>query len=318
MAHEEDTIEQERASWTPSPGLAVAVPDPVQPPALPPHRERMTDKDPVAMKHAVRTVYTLFYFSVAASIWAIAAYFLFPIESGAIVDIRNNNTFVGLGIGLALLAIGIAAIHWAKAIMSNKEYTEARHPTRGRDSTRAAAIKAFADANEESGFGRRAMVRNSLIAAVVASVAPAIVLFRGLAPQSSAANPIAGDPVALLSHTMWEQGMRLAHDPEGGPIRAADITLGSAVHVIPEPLAELSHEEGSQSTPDPHGYRCRGVRELRRRAQGVSERMVGGRQATGEGARSGQVDHRAGDIGDPQAVQRHSLRRSPDMHVQPP
>lgn len=244
MAHEDDALEHERASWKPSPGLAVAVSDPVQPPALPPHRERMTDKDPVAMKHAVRTVYTLFYLSVAGSIWAIAAYFLFPIESGAIADIRNNNTFIGLGIALALLAIGIAAIHWSKAIMSDKEFTEPRHATRGRDSTREAAIQAFREANEESGFGRRVMIRNSLIAAVVASLAPAIVLFRGLAPQSSAANPIAGDPVALLSHTMWEEGMRLAHDPSGELIRAADITLGSAVHVIPEPLAGLSHHDG--------------------------------------------------------------------------
>ena len=105
MAHEDDPLEHERASWKPSPGLAVAVSDPVRPPVLAPHRERMTDKDPVAMKHAVRTVYTLFYLSAAASIWAIAAYMLFPIESGAIVDIRNNNLFIGLGIALALLAI---------------------------------------------------------------------------------------------------------------------------------------------------------------------------------------------------------------------
>ncbi|MDT0184150.1 Rieske 2Fe-2S domain-containing protein [Microbacterium sp. ARD31] len=244
MAHEEDALVHERDSWKPSSGLAVAVSDPLRAPGLPPHRERMTDKDPAAMKRAVRTVYTLFYLSVAASIWAIAAYVLFPIESGLIVDIRANNLFIGLGIGLALLAIGIAAIHWTKAIMSDKEHIEPRHATRGRDATRAAAVQAFADANEESGFGRRAMIRNSLIAAVVASVAPGIVLFRGLAPHSSAANPIAGDPVALLQHTMWEEGMRLAHDPTGKPIRAADLTLGSAVHVIPEPLAELSHEDG--------------------------------------------------------------------------
>ena len=58
----------------------------------------MTDKDPAAMTRAVRTVYTLFYLSVAASIWAIAAYFLFPIEDGSIISIRDNNLFIGLGI----------------------------------------------------------------------------------------------------------------------------------------------------------------------------------------------------------------------------
>jgi ubiquinol-cytochrome c reductase iron-sulfur subunit len=244
MAHEDDPLEHERASWKPSPGLAVAVPDPVRNPGLPPHRARMTDQDPASMKRAVRGVYTLFYLSIAGSIWAIAAYMLFPIESGRIVDIRNNNLFIGLGIAFALLAIGIAAIHWSKAVVSDKEFVEPRHATRGRDSTREAAIKAFADANEESGFGRRVMVRNSMIAALVASVVPGVVLFRGLAPFSSPENPNAGDPVYLLQHTMWEEGMRLAHDPSGEPIRAADLTLGSAVHVIPEALAEVSHSDG--------------------------------------------------------------------------
>ncbi|NYE20617.1 ubiquinol-cytochrome c reductase iron-sulfur subunit [Microbacterium immunditiarum] len=244
MAHEEDPLEHERASWKPSPGLAVAVSDPVKTPDLPPHRARMTDKDPVAMKRAVRTIYTLFYLSVAASVFSVAAYIIFPIESGRIADIRYNNLFVGLGIALALLALGIGAIHWSKAVMSDKEFIEPRHATRGRDSTRESAVKAFADANEESGFGRRAMIRNSLFAALIASVVPGIALFRGLAPQNSPTNAIAGDPVALLSHTMWEEGMRLARDPEGTPIRAADVTLGSAMHVIPENLAEMGHDEG--------------------------------------------------------------------------
>ena len=237
MAHEDDPLEHERASWQPSPGLAVEVRDPVQNPGLPPHRERMTDQDPAAMKRAVRTVYTLFYLSVAFSIWAIAAYMLFPIEDGSLVSVRENNLFVGLGIALALLAIGIAAIHWSKAIMSDKEFIEPRHATRGRDATRAASLKAFEDANEESGFGRRAMIRNSLFAALVASILPGITLFRGLAPQDV-------NPVEELSHTMWEKGMRLARDPEGTPIRASEVTLGSAFHVIPEALADVTHEEG--------------------------------------------------------------------------
>ncbi len=244
MAHEDDPLEHERASWKPSAGLAVAVTDPVKDVELPPHRLRMTDRDPKTMNRAVRTVYTLFYLSVAASIWAIAAYMIFPIESGSLIDIRYNNLFIGLGIALALLAIGIGAIHWSKAIMSDKEFIEPRHATRGRDETRAAVVNAFATANEESGFGRRTMIRNSLFAALVASILPGVTLFRGLAPESSAATPQSGDPVALLSHTMWKEGSRLSHDPSGRPIRAADVTLGSAFHVIPEELAGLGHDEG--------------------------------------------------------------------------
>lgn len=243
MAHDDDTLALDRA-YQPSPGLGVAVSDPAVNPGLPPHRERMTDKDPKAEKAADRTVYTLFYLSLAGSIWAVAAYMLFPIESGALIDVRYNNLFIGLGIALALLSIGIGAIHWSKSLMSDKEFVEPRHPTRGRDSTREAAVQAFADANEESGFGRRTMIRNSLIAAVVASLIPGVTLFRGLAPFASPDDPQAGDPVALLNHTMWKAGTRLVHDPEGTPIRAADVTLGSAVHVIPEGLNELGHAGG--------------------------------------------------------------------------
>ncbi|MBS1698342.1 MAG: Rieske 2Fe-2S domain-containing protein [Actinobacteria bacterium] len=242
MAHD-DPHALDRTYQAPA-GLSVDVSDPAQNPGLPAHRERVTDQDPKAMKAAVRTVYTLFYLSLAGSIWAVAAYMLFPIESGSLLDVRNNNLFIGLGIALALLALGIGAIHWSKAIMADKEHVEYRHPTRGRDSTREAAIQAFAEANEESGFGRRVMIRNSLIAAVVASVVPGLALFRGLAPHSTPENPIAGDPVKLLQHTMWRKGMRLAHDPDGTPIRAADITIGSAVHVIPEPLGQIGHAEG--------------------------------------------------------------------------
>ncbi|SFR32015.1 cytochrome bc1 complex Rieske iron-sulfur subunit [Microbacterium azadirachtae] len=242
MAHD-DPHALDRTYQAPA-GLSVDVSDPALNPGLPPHRARVTDQDPKAMKAAVRTVYTLFYLSLAGSIWAVAAYMLFPIESGSLIDVRYNNLFIGLGIALALLALGIGAIHWSKAIMADHEHVEFRHPTRGRDSTREAAIQAFADANEESGFGRRVMIRNSLIAAVVASVVPGLALFRGLAPQDTPENPIAGQPVKLLQHTMWEKGMRLAHDPDGTPIRAADITIGSAVHVIPEPLGKVAHEDG--------------------------------------------------------------------------
>lgn len=236
MANEIEAAEHDRGPQPPS-GLAVAVSDPVRNPGLPPHRARVTDQDPAKMRQAVRTVYSLFYLSIAGSVWAVAAYMLFPIEDGTVTAIRHNNLFIGIGIALALLAIGIGAIHWSKAVMSDTEHIEARHLTRGTEKTRDAAVAALSTANDESGFGRRTMIRNSLIGALIASVAPGIVLFRGLAPEGE-------NPVELLSHTMWEKGMRLARDPSGVPIKASEVTLGSAFHVIPEPLAELGHDEG--------------------------------------------------------------------------
>ena len=236
MAHDDGSLGDGR-SFVASTGLAVVVPDAATAPGLPPHRERVTDKDPAKMRSAVRAVYTWFYLSVAGSIWAIAAYMIFPIDDGRWSSIRENNMFIGIGSALALLALGIGAIHWSKAVMSDVEYVEHRHPTRGKDATRESAIEVFKEANDDSGFGRRTMIRNSLFAALIAFPLPGIVLFRGLAPHGV-------DPVELLSHTMWKKGERLVKDPTGTPIRAADVTIGSAVHVSPAALTELSHTDG--------------------------------------------------------------------------
>ena len=43
----------------------------------------------------------------------------------------------------------------------------------------------------------------------------------------------------MLTHTYWEEGKRLVHDVTGAPIRASDVTIGSAVHVMPEGIGEL-------------------------------------------------------------------------------
>ena len=150
MAHDDDSQALDRA-YQPSPGLGVAVSDPVQNPGLPSHRERITDQDPKAEKRADRTVYTLFYLSLAGSIWAVAAYMLFPIEDGSLASIRSNNFFIGLGIALALLSIGIGAIHWSKALMQR----QGAHRIPGiRPAVRIrpveAAVEAFAAANEKS------------------------------------------------------------------------------------------------------------------------------------------------------------------------
>jgi ubiquinol-cytochrome c reductase iron-sulfur subunit len=217
-----------------SPGTAVVSSDAVRDPGLPPHRLRVTDTDPKKAKTAERAVYTLFYLSLAGSIFAVAAYMAFPIVPEDLLSVRLNNMFIGIGMTLALLGIGIGAVHWGKALMADHEAIDIRHPVRGTDETRARAVEIFDEANQESGFGRRSLIRNTLIGSLIAFPLPAVVLFRGLAPEGE-------DPVELLSHTMWEPGMRLARDPDGTPIKASDVTIGSVFHVIPEDLPGTEH-----------------------------------------------------------------------------
>ncbi|WGD36231.1 Rieske 2Fe-2S domain-containing protein [Lysinibacter sp. HNR] len=220
---------------TESAGTAVIPADAIPNPGFPPHRKRVTDTDPKKEKRAVRTVYTLFWLSIIGSIGAIASYMAFPIESGDREMLRLNTLFMGLGMTLSLFGIGLAAIHWGKSLMVDSEGIDERHPVRGDDETRTEAAHIFQQANAESGFGRRSLIRNSLIGALVAFPLPGIVILRSLAPQDQ-------DPVALLKETMWDNGVRLTIDPSGRPIKASEVTIGSVFHVIPDGLNDLEHK----------------------------------------------------------------------------
>ena len=209
-------------------GLAVVAPDAVKNPGLEPHRLRMTDKSVKHEKAAARQVSFMFFLSSIGSAYAIYAYFAFPLSED-LGTVRNNTFYLGLGITLGLMGIGIGAVHWAKTLMPDAEVSEDRHQARGSDEVRAQAIEIIKLADSESGFSRRKLIRRSMYGALAFFPLPAIMLFGDLGP-----NP--GDS---LRHTMWKKGTRLSLDPTGTPIKASDVTLGSVFHVIPEGLAEL-------------------------------------------------------------------------------
>jgi ubiquinol-cytochrome c reductase iron-sulfur subunit len=225
-----DTVE-----YVPDAGAAVVPANPVQNPGLPPERARVTDLDPKWEKQAERRVAMFFLLSIVGSIAAVTFYVMFPIIPGNMPSVRINNMLVGLGLTVALLGVGFGAVHWAKSLMHGHELVEDRHPTRGDEETRQVAAETFTQANHESGFTRRSMIRNTLFGALLAAPIPAVVLMRDLAPSK--------DPVALLKQTMWEPGVRLARDPSGVPIKASEVTIGSAFHVIPEGLQDLTYHK---------------------------------------------------------------------------
>ncbi|MCU1573297.1 MAG: ubiquinol-cytochrome reductase [Micrococcaceae bacterium] len=200
-----------------------------QDPGLAPHRLRLADTDPRAAKRAERQVAILFGVSVVGTLLFFIAYFGVRLDD-TIATLRLQNLLLGLGVAFAMLGIGTGIVHWARALMPDHEVSEERHEIRT-ERDRVAAQRIVEDVLEETGIKRRPLIRNTLIGALALAPLPAIAVFRDLGPL----------PGNALRHTMWKEGTRLVRDPTGTPIKASDVTIGSAFHVIPDGLNELEH-----------------------------------------------------------------------------
>jgi ubiquinol-cytochrome c reductase iron-sulfur subunit len=213
-----------------------ALPERFPNPGLPPHRPRMTDVDPQAARRAELQVVALFVVSVVGTVVTLWAYFRFQLNGATLTDFQANvkaSTFwMGVGMFLALMGIGLGAVHWAKTLMPDTERTELRHVQRGSEADRAAAVAILKEGSAESGVGRRPLIRNALLGAMALFPLPGLVLFRDLGPT----------PGDKLSQTLWEKGTALVIDgPDARRIKASDLEFGSVVHVLPEGLEKAEH-----------------------------------------------------------------------------
>jgi ubiquinol-cytochrome c reductase iron-sulfur subunit len=207
------------------------LPERFENPGLPPHAHRMGDTDPAAANRSERQVVVLFGLSILGTIGFLVAYFAVPLGD-SVASIRTSNLLLGLGLFLGMFSIGIAAVHWAKTLMSDHERSEPRHPQRSSAEDRAGAIDVLKDGAADSGvgIGRRGLLKGAVVSAVA------------LAPLSIAV-PLIGEVggdwnVSKFRHTMWERGRKLTKDPSGEPIKASDVTIGSVYPVIPVGLRE--------------------------------------------------------------------------------
>jgi ubiquinol-cytochrome c reductase iron-sulfur subunit len=212
------------------------LPERFENPGLPAHRHRLADVDAKAAKRAERQVALLFGLSALGTLVMMVAYFAIKFEGELSLNeyfqrVQLSNLLLGVGLFLAMFGIGAGAVHWAKTLMPDEERVEYRHPMRGTDEDRQDALNILKEGSAESGIGRRPLIRNSLIGALALVPLPAVVLLRDTGPM----------PGNSLSVTFWEEGMRLVRDPEGGAIKASDITIGSVVHVMPEGIEEAEH-----------------------------------------------------------------------------
>ena len=199
--------------------------DPIADPGLPPHFPRPTDVDEKAEKRAERQIATMFGLSSLFAVLFVVSYFVFKVGATPtiIAGYGASNVALGVTLGVALLLIGVAAIQWARKLMSDVEMVEMRHPASSSDEDREDAVAAFQAGVDDSGIGRRPLIRNTMLGAFAALGLPLIVVLRDLGPL----------PGSSLAHTVWRKGMRLTNDVAGTPIKPEEVEIGQLINGEP-------------------------------------------------------------------------------------
>ena len=226
------------------------LPERFENPGLPPHQPRMADLTEKAAKRAEKQVAALFTLSILGTLVFLVSYFAIAKDTDAFIPglgaVDLSNLVLGTSLGAALLGIGLGAVHWAKTLMPDHEVVEMRHPQRSSDANRAGFVDTMSQGGKTSQLTRRPLIKVTLGAAMGLFALPLLVqLVGGLGPL----------PKNQLSLTFWNgpedadgkthfKPLRLMRDPEGTPIKASDVTIGSVFHVQPDGVLP-NPEDGS-------------------------------------------------------------------------
>ncbi|MCA6094408.1 Rieske (2Fe-2S) protein [Streptomyces sp. SCA3-4] len=217
-------------------GVVATAADPFADPGLPPHEPRIQDIDERAAKRSERVVAFLFVLSMLATVGFIAAYVSLPVDKNIYVfpigHISALNFSLGLTLGVALFCIGAGAVHWARTLMSDVEVADDRHPIEAAPEVKAKVLADFKLGAEESGFGRRKLIRNTMFGALALVPLSGVVLLRDLGPL----------PGTKLRKTAWSEGKMLINQNTLQPLRPEDIQVGSLTFAMPEGMKEEDHD----------------------------------------------------------------------------
>lgn len=201
------------------------------------HYPRQTDIDPKAAKRAERQVAGMFALSGVFTILFIVAYVAIPATARISLPLfgvtSTSNLILGLTFGLAILLIGIGAIHWAKKLMSDVELVQERKVMQPKLEEQQAALELARVGGQESGIGERKLIRRTLLGALGLFPLPFVVMLRDLGPA----------PRGELKETAWTRGLAVVTDIAYEKIRPEDIPIGNLVSAHPENIMDIQNEE---------------------------------------------------------------------------
>lgn len=218
-------------------GAEAAVPgDPFANPGHPEHEYRRQDIDEKAAKHSERVVAGLFTLSMLGTLSFIASFVIFPVDKYVYIfpigHVSALNFSLGISLAVALIGIGAGAVHWARTLMSDEEMPDDRHRADADDELRANIEAQWKAGAKESAFGRRKLVRTTMLGALTLVPLSAVVILRDLGPL----------PEDKLRHTAWAKGKALINPNTNRPLRPEDIPVGSLTFAQPEGLNEADED----------------------------------------------------------------------------
>ncbi len=204
--------------------------EPISDPGLPDHVHRAADTNPVAEKKAERQVAILFLLSAVGTILFIASYIFIPTTEFIFLPVMGTTNahelFLGLGLALALLFMGLGAVHWAKTLMPDEEVIAERHEFRSEESDREDFVATVKERAAAAGLGRRSLIKRTLGLSGGLLTASPLLLLRDLGPL----------PKNQLQTTSWKTGTRLVTDPGNRAIKPSDLEVGAVAQVLPQLL----------------------------------------------------------------------------------
>ncbi len=240
-------------------------------------------------KRAERITALCFTLSALFAIAFVLAYSLWPNEY---VDPFTNGhrlysaytPVIGCTFGLAVLSLGVGLIFYLKKFFPEEVSVQHFHTGHSEELDRKTAAARFEEAGEDTGFGRRTLVKRALLGAVGLFGVTAGVLAVG----GFVRNPWRGGSQAAL----WVTGWKPLHG-ETVYLRAESGVLGQIVRVRPEDM-----EPGSMQTVFPFRDSDAGHEKLLRAAEMATDAPVmlfRLRPGTKVNKRPGQEDFNYGD-----------------------
>jgi ubiquinol-cytochrome c reductase iron-sulfur subunit len=227
------------------PGTEVATVDeeryPVPDPGLEQHLPRLTDVDEKAADRATRQVATFFGLVPILSIGFVVVYFAVPgdawVDFGPL-QANTRNLLLGLTFGLALLFLGIGAVHWARKLMDDEEKIDYRHSAASSEDDKNYMLTELDKVVDESKITRRKIIGRTLLAALATILLPMIVGLADLGPW-----PTKKKRAETIERTIWAPGVRVVQDITFAPIKPEDIEIGQLINGEPANLQELHGSE---------------------------------------------------------------------------